>query len=947
MRLRFPLHVHISTLFLALILLVGGLLGGAGYLTTRNLLEASADEISRRAAQQIAARIEAALAPAEMAIGIATQGPLAHATTHTERMALLPALRESLTRSPAASALYAGYADGDFFMMRKLPEPGPRFGAPADAAFLVQSIDVNVAGRSGRWVFLDPDLAVLREDAADAYADDFDPRGRDWFRAARAAERPIRTAPYRFFSSGEVGVTLAARTPGGQAVLGADIVLLTLRETLRAQKITPGTELALLDGDGGALADTGDDVAPARNGSPSLAPPASPVLAAAVAAGGGRVKAAGRVWRVQTLALPVQPANLRLVAAVPDDELLAEAFALRRKTTWITAAIVLLALPAAWVAARMVSKPLRELAHETEAIRRFTFDRPMRIRTRVREVFDLAATVSAMKRTIRHFLHINAVVAAEADFDRLLPTLLGETRSVARADAGVLYLVDGETLAPATATPDALSGQALPLGAAGAPLDRAVGSGEPRADRLDDATCIALGLDPAAAPRHALAVPLANRQGQLVGLLLLLRDAPFADSQVAFIRALAGAATSSLEARELLKAQRDMFEALVKLLARAIDAKSPYTGGHCARVPEIAKMIARAACDAETGRFAGYALDDKGWEALHVAAWLHDCGKVTTPEYVVDKATKLETLHDRIHEVRTRFEVLKRDAEIARLEALLAGTDADAARAARDRACADLDADFAFVAACNLGGEGIDATALARLREIGARTWMRTLDDRLGISPDEAARHAGPPPPLPVAEPLLADKAVHRIPRGPADRLGDALGLHMAAPELLYDRGELHNLAVARGTLTPEERHKINDHIVQTIALLDSIPYPRHLRNVPEIAGGHHEKIDGSGYPRGLTGAEMSIEARMLAIADVFEALTAADRPYKSGKPLSEAVAILARMVRNGELDADVFELFVESGVYADYAHAHLAPAQIDAIDRDACRDAIAAARTA
>lgn len=945
MNLRFPLHIHISTLFLVLILVAGGLLGGTAYFSTRDILENSADEIGRRAAQLIGARIETTITPAEMAIGIATRSPLAIATTHAERMRALPLLRESLARSAAAGALYVGYDDGDFFLIRKLPREGTRFGAPEGATYLVQSIDISVAGRRGRWVFLDSELGVLRENDVPDYARDYDPRARDWFREALASPQPIRTAPYVFYSSGEVGITLAARSPGGKAVIGGDIVLRTLREALLAQKVTPGARLALIDGAGHLLA-TSDNESPARRAAPTLDDPTDPVLLEAIA-GHTKVSSEGQVWRTQVLPLPVQPTNLRLVTAVPDNELLAEAIALGRQATWITTVIVVLTVPAAWASARAVARPLRHLAQEADAIRRFDFGGPTRVRTRVREVFDLAVTVSAMKRTIRHFLHINAVVAAEANFDRLLPILLNETRSIANADAGVIYLVDGDTLSPAAA--DAPDIHPLPLAAAGPLLGDAIASGEARLGILDNDSCAVLGLNAVEADLHALAVPLKNRQEALVGMLLLLSDAPFAESQVAFVRALSGAATSSLEARELLKAQREMFEAMVKMLARAIDAKSAYTGGHCARVPEITKMLAHAACDAQTGRFADYALDDDGWEALHVAAWLHDCGKVTTPEFVVDKATKLETLYDRIHEVRTRFEVLKRDAEIARLEAVLAGADAAAALAERDRAWAELDAEFAFVAESNIGGEFMDEAKVARLHTIGARTWLRTLDDRIGISRDEARRHTEPPVPLPATEPLLADKAVHRVPRGLADTIADdnPYGFRMAVPEWLYDRGELHNLGIARGTLTPEERYKINDHIVQSIVLLSGIPFPRHLRNVPEIAGGHHEKIDGTGYPRRLGGAEMSLEARMMAIADVFEALTAADRPYKPAKPLSEALAILAKMVKGRELDADLFELFVESGVYAEYAHARLAPEQIDAIDLDACRAAVAAVRAA
>jgi len=412
--------------------------------------------------------------------------------------------------------------------------------------------------------------------------------------------------------------------------------------------------------------------------------------------------------------------------------------------------------------------------------------------------------------------------------------------------------------------------------------------------------------------RNAVIVPLFNRTGTLIGMMTLVREDMGDGALVRFVDALSGATAVALETRQLIASQKALFQAFIRMIADAIDAKSPYTGGHCARVPELTKMLADAAHDTDTGPFADLKLTEDDREAIHIAAWLHDCGKVTTPEYVVDKATKLETLYDRIHEIRMRFEVLKRDAWIAYWEGLAKGGNADMLAQKRREDLAALDADFAFVAECNEGGEFMSPDRLERLQDIAQRTWTRTLSDRIGISHEEATRKAGTPEPkLPVTEPLLADRPEHILKRRPEDLFApdNPWGFKLDQPEHLYNRGELYNLSVARGTLTEEERYKINDHIVQTIIMLSRLPFPHHLRQVPELAGGHHEKIDGSGYPKRLKGSDMSPVARMMAIADIFEALTAADRPYKKGKTLSEALKIMGFMVKDGHIDAELYDI--------------------------------------
>jgi HD-GYP domain-containing protein (c-di-GMP phosphodiesterase class II) len=408
---------------------------------------------------------------------------------------------------------------------------------------------------------------------------------------------------------------------------------------------------------------------------------------------------------------------------------------------------------------------------------------------------------------------------------------------------------------------------------------------------------------------------------------------------MAFVEAVSGTAAVAIETNRLIQEQKQLMLAIIELLAGAIDAKSPYTSGHCQRVPELVEMLAKAAEATKEGPFKDFKLSDEQWEELHIAGWLHDCGKVTSPEFVIDKATKLETITDRLHEVRMRFEVIKREAEVACWREIAeARLDGDPRRKRLEvlrRLWQVLDEEFAFVAKSNVGGEFMAPEHVARLKEIAGRTWTRTLDDRIGLSNDEAERRAKTlPPSLPVLEPLLADRPEHILVRGERERIAadNPWGFKVDVPELLYNRGEIYNLTVARGTLTEEERFKINAHMIETIRMLSRLPLPRHLRNVAEIAGGHHEKMDGTGYPKRLKREELSVPARMMAVADIFEALTAADRPYKKAKSLSESISIMAKMRDNAHIDPEIFDLFLTSGVYRQYAERFMQPEQIDVV---------------
>lgn len=447
-----------------------------------------------------------------------------------------------------------------------------------------------------------------------------------------------------------------------------------------------------------------------------------------------------------------------------------------------------------------------------------------------------------------------------------------------------------------------------------------------------------------------LTVPMASRGGEVSGVLQFINRTdpasgaivPFPKDLTDLVEVLAAHAAVTYENLQLIEERKAFMESLIQTIATAIDAKSPFTGRHSERVPKPAMMLAEAACASQQGTLSEFNFrSEDEWHEFRVGAWLHDCGKITTPDHVIDKATKLETIHNRIHEIRTRFEVLLRDAQIECLQACAAACDqgaVDAAQAALAARKTQLMDDFAFIAQCNIGSEAMSDAQLARIRQLAQTRWLRHFDDTLGLAQEELARRGGNavPDSLPVWEDLLQDRTHHLIARGDARALDPAFGFKVEVPEYLYNQGEIYNLSVRRGTLTVEERYKINEHMIHGIMMLERMPFPESLKRVPEYAGTHHETLTGTGYPRRLGAAQLSIPARIMVIADIFEALTAADRPYTTPRKFSEAIGILHSLKIKGHIDADIFDLFLTSGVHLQYAEKFLHPEQVDAVDINA-----------
>jgi HD-GYP domain-containing protein (c-di-GMP phosphodiesterase class II) len=505
---------------------------------------------------------------------------------------------------------------------------------------------------------------------------------------------------------------------------------------------------------------------------------------------------------------------------------------------------------------------------------------------------------------------IGASLSAERDIHRLLEAILTAAKTITRADGGTLYrLADDGTLRFEIVRTSSLkyylggtTGEPVPF----YPIHLKDKDGNPNhsmvaayaaltgqtvniadaytADGFDFTGTRNFDKKTGYRSKSFLTVPMANHEREIIGVLQLINAqdpktgeiVPFSPADQRLAESLASQAAIALTNRNLINQLEQLFESFIAMINTAIDEKSPYTGGHCQRVPALTMLLAEAVNETGAGPLRDFQMTDKDRYELKIAGLLHDCGKVTTPVHVVDKATKLEAIYDRINLIDTRFEVLKRDAEIAMLR------DASAKGKKRWREfLRQIEEDRSFLRAANIGGERMSDEDIERVKRIAEYRWT-------DVSGHEAK--------------FLTDD-------------------------------EVKNLTIRAGTLNTEERQIINHHIVATIKMLESLPWPRHLKNVPEYAGGHHERMDGKGYPKGLTRDQMSVQARVMGIADIFEALTAKDRPYKKGKTLSESLEILGRFSQNGHIDPDLFDVFVRRKVYLRYAEQFLDREQIDRVD--------------
>lgn len=954
-----PLYVHIAHLFLGLLLVFALITLGHQYRQTKTMLMKEAEERFSLIGQITTQALEGLFSTSALSVNLLAQQRLTEAKTLSERMASLPYMTTLLKGQPSANAVYAGYNNGDLFWLMRWPADTEvqHLTPPANTRWIVKSIRHQETTTLTETFALADNLTIIeRQEESGQF---FDPIEHPWFIQAKQSGQLVQSPLYISHDTQEMYLSFAEPMQNGAGVIGMSLNLRAIERLLKSAKITPNMRLAIVNEQGELMTSHKGGMVIHEHGAYRLARVAEadlPMIQHLMNASQNQkadslsFKSEGNDWQGMRITLPeADGSKLTLWIAAPVDELLATAFTIRNQTFLLSGIFLFFALFAAIKLARTAARPLDDLTQEAGKIAHFDFNDPIRVNSYIAEIIDLSQAMGDMKSTIQRFLQLSTSLSSETSFPRLLVRLLTEMQQLTGATGCMLYLSDSgnKTLDLAGLCWNGEVQEQTPIHSIGTlnqpkhPLFQSLQGVElePVALVTSELQILFPYIEESDTPLTFWPIALKNRDGQLLGTLVFLideRKKSLTPQRMAFVNALSSTAAVALTTQRLLEEQRNLLEAFIQLIAGAIDAKSPYTGGHCQRVPELTKMLAEAACEAKEGPFQHFSLDEKQWEAIHIAAWLHDCGKVTTPECVVDKATKLETLCDRIHEVRMRFEVLKRDAEIAYWQARLHGGDEATLQATLQQQWQQLDEEFAFIARCNEGGEFMATEDIARLQQIAGRTWQRTLSDRIGISQDELARkQRAAEPPLPVTEPLLADRPDHLFTRSNRDRLApdNPWGFQVNTPEYLYNRGELYNLAIRRGTLTDEERYKINEHMIQTIIMLEKLPFPANLKQVPEIAGGHHEKMDGTGYPKRLKRDEMSIPARMMAIADIFEALTAGDRPYKKAKSLSEAIRIMGFMQQDHHIDPELFALFLRSGVYLRYAKRYMSPELIDEVD--------------
>ena len=515
---------------------------------------------------------------------------------------------------------------------------------------------------------------------------------------------------------------------------------------------------------------------------------------------------------------------------------------------------------------------------------------------------------------IRRLNQIGTALSAEKNLDRLLEMIVDEARDFTNADGGTLYIMsdDEEELQFAIVQNTSLN---IRMGGTGGEITWPSVKlknldGKPNHANVSAYAAITGQVVNISDVYHAegfnfegtrrfdaetgyrsqsmLVIPMRNHESDIIGVLQLLnaetaekmRVIPFSIENQKMTESLASQAAVAISNKRLIHDLENLLESFIRTIATAIDEKSPYTGGHVRRVSELTMAIAEKINQSMDGPYAGVSFDEDKLKELRISAWLHDVGKITTPEYIVDKGKKLETIYNRMEALRDRFEILRRDRTIENLESgnrkrytkrLETRIDSET------REEMDLDADYEFLTDINTGTRFMDNKMLDRLKNIAERKWNLGGDLRNLLSDDE-----------------------------------------------------VYNLSIPLGTLTDREKEIVKNHASVTHKMLCQLPFPKKLRNVSHYASSHHERIDGAGYPFRLKGDAIPLQARIIALADVFDALTAKDRPYKKEKTLSEAIKIMGNMVKENHIDRELFELFIKERIYLDYARKELTPNQID-----------------
>lgn len=874
-------------------------------------------------------------------------------------------LKTALDENASVNAVYTGYNNGSLLLVRRLTSFSgySKYDPPLDAYYVVTiATPKNNTEGGAELTFFDRSFKKLLQVYDRNY--DYNATTRIWYKQAIKTPTVITSPPYVFYSTREIGITIAKSNTSTNNVIGFDYTMDSLLKIVKEYSLSDETRTILYNSQGQILtANYEDKIIHLNNGDYSIVTVDNiidPVIndyakniksSENVAFVSGKQKWVGER---KSFKLQDNTEEYTVLTVTPEHTLMEKATDFKQDILITGVILILIILPVIWLIAFIIARPLTYLSQQLDRIKNFDFNSPINIKSSVVEIDNLINSSKSMMTTIKNFQTIAETITKQQEYEILLNTVLKESTSIINGKGGAVYLFSNDD---AHLEISALYLNESSIAEQNRIFSKVKDAGdisrkdfekyfktetdfyiEKRGESYINNDILIWPALIGETDLHMSIIRLKDIDGNMMGYIVFAHDrrnySTSNESEFSFIKALSGFVSAAIESQLLIKKRKELLQSLIVLIADAIDAKSPYTGKHCHRVPVITRMIVEEVCNSTSPEYNDYKLNSDEWEEIRIASWLHDCGKVITPVDVVDKATKLECIYNRIHEVRMRFELLKSYAERDYWKKLYNGENAEQLRQELDNNLKELDDEFAFIAQCNIGGEFMSDEAIERLNKISKRTWIRTIDNTLGLADVELSQyeHNMPAASLPVKEKLLDDKPEHIIKRN-LNHISDDFDFTMSEPENKRNMGELYNLRIRRGTLSDEDRYIINSHITHTIRMLSTLPFPKHMNNIVEIAGNHHERMEGGGYPRGIKTKELSITARAIAVADIFEALTAHDRPYKKPKTLNEALKIMKYMVNDKHIDKGLFELFITSGSAEKYASEYLLKEQQDKIN--------------
>jgi HD-GYP domain-containing protein (c-di-GMP phosphodiesterase class II) len=512
---------------------------------------------------------------------------------------------------------------------------------------------------------------------------------------------------------------------------------------------------------------------------------------------------------------------------------------------------------------------------------------------------ETGSDAEELRFLIQRLTEIGRALSSERDLSSLLERILAEARRFTSADAGTIYMLrDDGALHFEVMHNDTFgtylggsSGNPIPSSLNPVALDKAHVSGYSAlsgetvnipdvyaAEGFDFSGTRAYDQRSGYRSKSMLVVPMKNHESTVVGVLQLINAKsprnqqfiPFSDRIVDLVESLASQAAVALTNTQLIQESRALFEALIRVMAKAVDKKDPTTAGHTERVTQLSVALAETVNETTEGELAGVRFSEQDLEELRIAGWLHDIGKLTTPEPIINKGKKLEAFFDRVAVLKERFQAIKAIRrsqgweEQARL--LRSGAPKREIREAECRCRHDMDLleeELGFLISCNEPVEDLADPRFERLKSISEKTYV-DLEGR---------------------------------------------------PHPYLTEDEMENLSIRKGSFTPNDLQIMREHVSVTMELLNLVPFTKRLAHVPLYAGQHHELLDGSGYPNRLSGQELPLLSRILTLCDIFDALSAKDRPYKKAYSLETCLNILAKEMA-GKLDSRLVELFIRNRLW-------------------------------